>query len=360
MNKRDFLKLMGSTTAAAAFAGSATSVLAQSAPANLAKPSNLALMTWGGLWGDGMAQYVDTPFAAKTGVKIIQDRGSSPVERVTKLKISLDNQIYDLVQLHDGVVPLAEAQGVLEELDPASPNLSYLSAIPDRFRRKGWVAMIYSALGIAYNPKLVKTPPKSFADLWSEDYRGAIVLPEISHSIGSYMIPIGALAAGKDVKDSEAGFEKLREMVDLDPIWAKDTDSIMSALISGDAAVGLLYKSQTYTVLERGGEVEWVFPEEGAISYLSGTGIAKNSKNKALAEQYVNMTIDPALQGWVAKVFNYGGTHPDTLATLPVELQERVQFSDADVARIIDLDQEFMSSQRSAWTDRWNRIIAGG
>lgn len=354
MNKREFLKLAGSTAFAAAVPGSVGAAFAQ------AQPQSISMMTWGGLWGDGMAANVDAAFTAATGVGVIQDRGSSPVERVTKLKIGLDNQIYDLVQLHDGVVPLAESQGVLEDLDPSSENLSYLSAVPERFRRKGWVAMIYSALGIIYNPEMVKTPPRSYADLWSEDYRGAIVLPEISHSIGTYIVPIGALAAGKDIKDTDAGFEKLREMVDLDPIWAKDTDTIMSSLINGDAAVGLLYKSQTYTVLERGGNVEWVFPQEGAISYLSGTGIAKNTKNKELAEKYVNLTIDPSLQGWVAKTFNYAGTHPDTLATLPVELQERVQFSEAEVARIIDLDQEFMSAQRAEWTDLWNRIVAGG
>jgi putative spermidine/putrescine transport system substrate-binding protein len=353
MKRRDFLTLAASTAILPTL-GAASSVFAQS------KPEQLALMTWGGLWGDGMAKYVDIPFAEKTGVKIVQDRGSSPVERITKLKISMDNQVFDLVQLHDGIVPLAEAQGVLEDLDPNSPNLPFLAAVPGRFKRKGWVAMIYSALGIVYNPDMVKTPPKSFADLWNEEYAGAIVLPEITHSIGPYMIPIGAMAAGKDAKDTEAGFEMLSKMNDLEPIWAKDTDSIMSALVNGEAAVGLLYKSQTYTVLKQGGKVEWVFPQEGAISYLSGTGIAKNSKNKALAEQYVNATLDPSTQGWVANVFNYGGTHPDTLKTLPVELQQRVQFSDEEVARIIDLDHEFISANRGEWTDRWNRVIAGG
>jgi putative spermidine/putrescine transport system substrate-binding protein len=353
MKRRDFLTLAASTTVLPVL-GAPSIAFAQP------KPDSLAMMTWGGLWGDGMAQYVDTPFAEKTGVKIVQDRGSSPVERITKMKISLDNQVFDLVQLHDGIVPLAEAQGVLEDLDPASSNLSFLSAVPDRFKRKGWVAMIYSALGIVYNPDMVKTPPKSFADLWSEEYAGSIVLPEITHSIGPYMIPIGAMAAGKDAKDTEAGFDMLAKMNELEPIWAKDTDSIMSALVNGEAAVGLLYKSQTYTVLKQGGKVEWVFPQEGAISYLSGTGIAKNTKNKALAEQYVNATLDPATQGWVANVFNYGGTHPDTLKTLPVELQQRVQFSDDEVSRIIDLDHEFISANRGEWTDRWNRVIAGG
>ncbi|HEY0524690.1 MAG TPA: extracellular solute-binding protein [Stellaceae bacterium] len=354
MKRREFLRLSSAALAGFPFAARLPSAFAQS------KPDSLALMTWGGLWGNGMAQYVDTPFTAKTGVKIIQDRGSSPVERVTKLKIALGNQIYDLVQLHDGVVPLAEAQGVLEDLDPASPNMPYLKDVPARFRRKGWVAMIYSALGVAYNPKLVKTPPTGFADLWNEEYSGAVVLPEITHSIGHYIIPIGAMAAGKDPKDAETGFQMLQKLVALKPIWAKDTDTIMSSLVNEEAAIGLLYKSQTFTVRAQGGTAEWVFPKEGAISYLSGTGIAKNSKNKALAEQYINMTIDPALQGWVAKEFNYAGTHPGMLKTLSPELQQRVQFSDAEVARIIDLDQDFMSSNRPAWTDRWNRIAAGG
>lgn len=353
MNRREFLTLSASAATIAALGPSQLS-FAQS------KPESLALMTWGGLWGDGMAENVDAAFTKQTGVKIVQDRGSSPVERITKLKISLQNQVFDLVQLHDGVVPLAESQGVLEDLDPSSENLSHLAAIPDRFKRKGWVAMIYSGLGIAYNPDLVKNPPKSFADLWNEEYRGAIVLPEITHSIGPYIIPIGALATGKDASDTEAGFDMLAKMVELEPIWAKDTDTIMSSLVNEEAAIGLLYKSQTYTVLEQGGKVEWVFPEEGAISYLSGTGIAKNSKNKALAEQYINLTIDPSIQGWVAKVFNYGGTHPETLATLPVELQERVQFTQEETARIIDLDHEFISAHRGEWTDRWNRVIAGG
>lgn len=353
MNKRKFLKL-GAATLAAPYLASTRLSFGQE------KPTNLSIMTWGGFWGDGMASHVDPVFAERTGIQIIQDRGSSPVERITKLRIGLDNQSYDLVQLHDGVVPLAESQGVLEDLDPASPNLPHLAGVPERFRRKGWVAMIFSALGIVYNPEMVKTPPRSYADLWNEEYRGAIVLPEITHSLGPYVIPIGAMAAGEEMMDSDAGFGKLREMAELDPIWARDSDTIITSLINGDAAIGLMHKSQSYTVLNRGGNVKWVFPEEGAISYLSGTGIAKNTKNRELAERYIDLTIDPAIQGWVAGALNYAGTHPDTLATLPLELQERVQFTDDEMARMIDFDQKVMAVERAAWTDQWNRIIAGG
>ena len=350
MYRRDFLK--ASALTAMGITGLGRTLSAEAA-------QSMAMLTWGGLWGNGMAQYVDTPFAAKTGYTIIQDRGPTPVERITKLKIDLQNQPYDLVQIHDGVVPLAESQGVLETLDLASPNLPMLKMVPERFRRPGWVAMIYSALGIIYNKDQVKTPPRSFADLWNPDYKGRIVLPSITHSIGPYIIPIGAMAAGKDPKDSQAGLDMLRKMVNLQPIWADDTDTIMNSLQTGDAAVGLLYKSQCFTIQDKGAKVEWVFPREGAISYLAGTGIAKNTKHRALAEQYINMTISPEYQAWTAKVFNYAGTNPKTLSLLPPELQQRVQFSPDQISKIIDFDQQFISAHRADWTDQWNRIVNG-
>lgn len=352
MNRRHFLNLAGTTALAAPFAGLTEAAFAET--------SSVSIMTWGGLWGSSMAKYVGVPFTKETGINVVQDTGSSPVERITKLKVASRNQIYDLVQLHDGVVPLAEAQGVLADLDPNSPNMPYLKQIPDRFKRKGWVAMIYSALGIAYNPKMVKTPPTGFADLWNPEYAGRIVLPDINHSIGPYIIPIGAMAAGADPKDEKAGFEKLRELAKLNPIWARDTDTIMSSMTNGEAAMGLLYKSQTLTIIGKGANVEWVFPKEGAIAYMSGTSIAKGTKHMDAAEKYINTTIDPNLQSWVAEVYNYEPTNPEALKKLSPEMQKRVQFTPEQVDHIVALDQDYMSQQRAAWTEQWNRIVSGG
>lgn len=354
MNRRELMRMAG-LVGAAPLLGSGLRPM----PA-AAQPSQLVVMTWGGLWGDSVRGAVDAAFEKATGVKVVQDRGSSPVERITKLKVGLGDQKFDLVQLHDGLVPLAIKQGVLEKLNPASPRLGHLKDVPEQFKNEYWVGMIYSAIGVTYNTKLVKNPPRSFADLWRPEFKGRIVLPEVSHSIGTYIIPIGAIAQGKSPKDEEAGFEMLKKMSDLQPIWAKDTDSIMNAFRSEEAVIGLLYKSQTYTVQGWGVPVEWVYPSEGGITYLSGTGIAKNTKNLELAEQYLNLTLDPTLQPAFTKAFSYPGTNAKMIDNLPPDLQERARFADDQIKRLIPLDHEFMSERRAAWTQRWNRIIAGG
>jgi len=354
MKRRDFLKAAGFMTAGATLSAGMKRAAAAS------KPDQIVVMTWGGLWGDSIRAGVDAAFEKATGVKVVQDRGSSPVERVTKLKVNLGNQIFDLVQLHDGLVPLAVKQGVLEPIDRNSPRLGNLKDVFPRFIQSHWVAMIFSPLGVIYNKKLVKNPPTGFADLWRPEFKGRIVLPDISHSIGTYIVPIGALASGKDPKDETTGFEMLKKMASLQPIWAKDTDTIMNSLRNEEALIGILYTSQTFTVKGWGAPVEWVFPKEGAILYSSGTAIAKNTKNKDLAEQYLNLTLDPEVETLYSKNFNYPGTNRKMVALLPPDLQERVRISDEELRRVIELDHAFMADRRAEWTDRWNRVIAGG
>lgn len=324
------------------------------------KPAQIVVMTWGGQWGDSMRDGPGTTFAARTGINVVQDRSGSPADRITKIKIAVSGGKYDLVQLHDGLVPLAIAQGVLEPLDPASPRLGNLARVPQRFVQGPWVAMIYSLLGIVYNTKLVKAPPTSFADLWRPELKGRIVLPEITHSLGPYIVPVGAMAAGKPPTDEEAGFEMLKRMVGLEPTWAKDTDSILGALRSEDAAAGLLYKSQTFTLQGGGTPVAWVHPREGAILYSVGTGIAKGSRNRDWAEEFINETLAPPTQRVFAERFNYPGTNLDTEATLPPDLQARVRSTPGEGGRVVELDQVVLAERRAAWTDRWNRIVSAG
>src|SRR3712207_6085090 len=71
------------------------------------KPESIAVMTWGGQFGDAVRQGADTAFSRETGIKVVQDRGSTPVERITKVKINDKSQIYDVMMLHDGLAPLA-------------------------------------------------------------------------------------------------------------------------------------------------------------------------------------------------------------------------------------------------------------
>ena len=353
MRRRDFLHGAAVTAATLPFArfGAAQ---AQD------KPDQIVVMTWGGRHGDTMANGIDKAFTADTGIAVVQDRSADPPTRIARLKLGLDDQTVDVVQLPDSLVPLAVSQGVLEPIDPNAPQLTNLKDVHPNLIHSHWVAMIFSPIGIVYNTAEVKNPPTSWADLWRPEFKGRIVLPEISNSVGNYIISIGAMAAGKSPQDAEAGFEMLRKMVELEPIWIQETDAIVQAMANGEGLIAYLPKTHGYTARDRGGTVEWVFPSEGAITYASGTAIAKNTKNLDAALTYLNYTLDPKLQTTHTETANYPGSNSKMIEYLPPELQERVRFTEEELANLVTFDQEFMGNVRAEWTDRWNRIVAGG
>ena len=351
MDRRKFLIYAGGASATALVAGSPKLALAS-------KPDHITIMTWGGHWGDAIQRSVGEPFTKATGVKVIEDRGSSPVQRITKLKVNLNSQPFDLVQLHDGLFPLAESEGVLEKIDRNSPRLTNLKNVYSQFVHDYWVAQIYSAIGIAYNADKVKNPPTSWADLWRPEFKGRIVLPEISHSIGTYIVPIGAIADGKPTTDAAAGFDMFAKIVKHDPIFARDTDTIMNAFATGEAVIGLLYKSQTMTVERRNAAVKWIYPKEGAIGISWGTGIAKNTPNRDLAETFLNLTLAPEGQIELTRRFNYPGTNKKALDLLDPAKRKLIELTDQQRDGLIMLDHKFMSEHRTEWVDRWNRIVA--
>ena len=82
----------------------------------------------------------------------VQDRSASPVERITKLKVSLHNQTVDLFQLADGLVPLAVKQGVAEKLNRASPRMPQRAQHDPGVLERLLVPQIFSITGSSTTP----------------------------------------------------------------------------------------------------------------------------------------------------------------------------------------------------------------
>lgn len=348
MRRREFLA--GATVLATAAAVGARHASAQ------AKPEKIVVMTWGGFNAEAVEKGINKPYLDQFGVKVVLDTGSSPVERITKLKLSLDNQEYDVLNLGDGLFPLAIKQGVLETFDRNSPNLSNFKDVYPKMVRPHWVTCYFSAVGLTYS-RSIKNPPTSWADLWRPEFKRRIVIPDVTHTIGLYPVVVGALAQGKDPKNAAAGFEMLKRLADLKPIVAKDTDTIMNSLQNEEALIGLLYKSQTYTIQDKGAKVDWVFPKEGGIEISWGYGIAKNSKNRPWSERWINLAMDPKIQPYFTGWGNYPGSNPKMLANLEPKYKERAFFTEDQLKRMIILDHEFLSDRRAEWTERWNRTM---
>src|ERR671910_20950 len=89
MKRRDLLIGPGALAAGTLLPGLRHRAFAQG------KPSQMVLMTWGGLWGDAMRDGAGNAFEKETGIKLLQDRCVSPADRITKIKVNIADQKFD-------------------------------------------------------------------------------------------------------------------------------------------------------------------------------------------------------------------------------------------------------------------------
>jgi putative spermidine/putrescine transport system substrate-binding protein len=91
----------------------------------------------------------------------------------------------------------------LEPIDTSSANYTNLKNLYPGMVHEHWIVSNFAPVGLTYN-RSIKAPPTSWADLWRPEFKGRIVLPDITHSAGTYIVPVGALASGKDPRDLKA------------------------------------------------------------------------------------------------------------------------------------------------------------
>lgn len=318
----------------------------------------LVISNFGGEWNDWTRKEIDAEFKKRTGWSVNLDSGADNAARIAKIGLNLTQGTYDLGCFADAFFVRAENNGLLAPLDKGSAALTNLKDTDPKFITPHYASFLYNGLGMAYNPKLVKTPPTSWADMWNPEYRGRIILPMVNHSFGLHVVLLSAMAAGKSYKDLDAGFDKLKEMAALKPIWALDSQQFMRSLRDGEAAIGWIGRGEHLQIVNGGGDIKFVIPKEGGFLTSWGFAPIKTTKNMALAEQYINISLDPALQ---AKYASYWGFHPTNkrwTEHVPADVVKKIAFTPEEIERFVPIDYKWLDENRSVMTERWNRVVS--
>jgi putative spermidine/putrescine transport system substrate-binding protein len=95
-------------------------------------------------------------------------------------------------------------------------------------------------------------------------------------------------------------------------------------------------------------------PKEGAIYFTSHIGIALGSKNKDLAEKYIDTAISAEAQLMNAKEAFLGPAN--SKVKLEGYLAENLAYGE-NLKKLVAPDWNKLDQVRNEWTERWNREI---
>jgi len=266
------------------------------------------------VWTEYIPQDTLDCFELVYGITVNREEYSANEEMYAKLTAGGGN--YDLAQPTDYWVPLMIRQGLLQKLDKSrlpvlngfDPNYLNLSFDPGNEYSVPYQAGTY---GIVVNTEKVQNVPQAWADLWKPEYAGRMVFLDDSRAtIGMTLLTLGYDLNTTDAKQLEEAKVKLAALAK--GIKLFDSDSPKSALIAGDADLGMTWTGEAELAKRELASIEYIYPTEGTIAWMDTYVLLATAPHPDAAYAWLNYSMQPELFWQMLQEFPY--TMPSTAA----------------------------------------------
>ena len=345
LSRRAFARLSGVALASAALVPSVCRAAAAG--------GQVVVGTWGGDYENLLQAHVAEQVMKPQGIEVIYDTG---LDTARKVKLMAERRLprgsMDIAALNAAGCYEMWKNGALEELDFAKmPNAKHIIA---PLRTKYSVPHIYSGRVLLYNPKLIKTKPTSYADLWAPENQGKVGVIDIQYQT---TIESAAMINGGGVSNYEPGKEKLLELKKMGVKIYPTNEAMAQALKTEECGMCIMWKARGVMWQNAGIPIEIANPKEGIVLYVSEMVMAKNARNKEQAYAWLDALLDPRAQADFAKHMGYAPTVDN--ATLEASLGSRVMFEPEVQNAFILQDQDYLAKADAGLQEWWNKVFKG-
>jgi putative spermidine/putrescine transport system substrate-binding protein len=331
----------------------AATMLATRRPSAAVESPQLVVGTWGGDYGQLLAELIDRPLLVPKGYEVVQDVANGDTRR-TKLQVERQSRrgSMDVACLSDTDAYLVAQAGTFEQA--TADKVSRLDAVYPELKKETTIPHIYSAQVILYNTNKVTAPPQAYADLWDPKWRGRIGFSDILYNANTMA---AALAGGGNTSNFDPADKKLMELRSLDVKIYPSNEALAAALKSEEVWLTVMWLARGFMWKKAGIPLAHVVPKEGTPSIVFEAAVPRNAKNKEGAFAYLNAMLDPAAQIAFADKMGYVPTVKD--AVLPDDLAKQVSLAEAERARLLKTDYAYTMARTNQTLDFWNKQFKG-
>lgn len=312
---------------------------------------------------DTVAEEILAPYKANyPGVDVRTATFESLDEAAAKLKSGFTTDVIE--------VCLDEAKPLLDDdlLAPIDTSkLSNWNDLAPTFRDANGVTVDGNVImvpvssgphGIIYSTKDIPDGVDSYTALFDQKYKGKVALD------GGWLTALADTALASGIKDPIAMTDaQVGEMKD--KILTAINDGQFRTISQSDSDQANLFKSGEIVLADGGrgtaeqinsedGDVTWVAPKEGTLSWVCGLGISSEAANVDAAYAFINDYIGKPTQAVVGDL-GYVITNPTALSEVSEEFKET-----ADPSKVVGTIPQVEPANAQVWRDAWQEIEAGG
>ncbi len=318
-------------------------------------PTELVVSTWG-FNQDLIDKNLTKPFEEMYNVKIVYETGNNS-ERLTKLSARGDSPNVDVVHFAGPFTFEASQQGLLQPIDTSQlTNYDQLyDWAQDPLGNGEGVSYAISSYPLIYRSDKVDPPITSWADLFREDLKGFVTVPDLATTNGPATIVMLAQAFGGDIDNTEPAWERLPALAD-QLVTTYRRSSELTTLVQQEEAWVAPYSSFSIgNLLETGLPLEMVIPEEGLPGAPSVVSIVAGTEKADLAHKYIDFLISNEVQTAMAEDLVDSPTNKEV--TVSDAVAPLLTYGDDMINSLLFLDQEKLNSFQDEWLERWNEVM---
>lgn len=217
-------------------------------------------------------------------------------------KLKLGGADYDVIVPSDYMINRFIKEGMLEELDFS--NIPNYANIDDSFKGDTWnydpehkysVPYLWGTVGIVYNTEYVKGNVSTWDVLWNEEYKNKVLM--FNNPRDTFAIALAKLSTDKkndnitintnDLTYWDEAYKLLEQQKPL--VQAYVTDEVFNKMEKGEAWLAPCYYGDALVMMENNENLKFTHVNNSvANKYVDAFCVPKGSKNKQLAEEFIN------------------------------------------------------------------------
>lgn len=342
------------TTATANTSPSTAPAQNQTAEKKDFKGAQLVVATWG--FTAASIKDLSKDFEQTYNCKVVTDETSGNSDRLNKITAQKNNPEIDVALMTDIFASLGNQQGLFEKIDPKV--VTNVNNLYDFAKNTDGFGPSYSVVryGIIYDADTVKTPPKSYKDLFSGKYNGQLSLPDMASTAGPYLLATLAEKSGGSATNVQPAFDLLKANKDNVKQWYLASSDVQTGFTTGEIGVSVFMDMNMPALKKAGLNVKWVDPEEGDFSAAATVNVIKKAKNPELAQLFVNYLISDAVQSKIAEKLGEAPTNKN--ATMSDESKQYLAFGQKAMDSLKKFDWKYINENKASWIEKFQKEVA--
>jgi putative spermidine/putrescine transport system substrate-binding protein len=303
---------------------------------------------------DEYKQIVYDPFQKICGCKLVVETGNS-VERLAKMEANKANPVVDLAAVSMADALAASRAGLIDKIDASKlASFDKLYDIAKDPNADGMsVGYTFYATSIAYRSDKMKI--ESWADLLKPEYASHIAWPNVTTNQGPPALYMLGQALGKDTPDLKGAIEAVGDKKDDIVTFYEKSSQLVQLMKQEEIWAAPIGRFTWAPFTKLGLPVAWAMPKEGQTGGMNVMIVAKGSKNRELALQFMDFWLSTDVQTKLAEKLI------DSPANREVKLSDEIAGNltyGEETAKSLKLIPSAVAlDNRAGWVKTWNETV---